>query len=273
MSREYLGDYRLKHRVVYESGLDSACIYCGNNADSREHVPSKVFLSKPYPDDLFIVPSCKKCNSSFSNDELYTWFVIKILQHEYSDCGSLQDNEITRFKRYEKMARTVSSEIKKYCEGDSEPICDYHIKGKKAWSFRNDRIDRVLEKLAIGHAVFELSEGYRDSQGSRWATKDIAYTYAPAMSTQEIECYDDIVIMNNRLLPEIGSRVFEKIYVVNEDLIDSSGGNARLSAVFLDWTDVQDGKYRYIAEHFKDEITVRIVVDEYMFACVSFQRV
>jgi len=217
MSREYLGDNRLRHKVVYQCSLDSDCIYCGNNADSREHVPSKVFLSQPYPNDLFIVPSCKKCNSSFSNDELYTWFVIKTLQHEYWDYEPLQDEEIRRFKKYEKMTRTVSSEIKAYCEGGEGSACNYQRQGKAVRSFRSGKIERVLEKLAIGHAVFELSEGYRDSQRSRWTTKDIVYKFAPEMSTQEIENYDDIIVMHNRLLPEIGSRVFEKMYVISAD--------------------------------------------------------
>ena len=77
--RDFLGDERLRDRIVYNNG-SSFCVYCGSLADSREHVPSKVFLRKPYPDNLYTVPACKKCNNSFSQDELYTRVVLDTLE-------------------------------------------------------------------------------------------------------------------------------------------------------------------------------------------------
>lgn len=51
--------------------ISSFCVYCGAPATTRDHVPPKCLLEKPYPTDLPTVPSCKKCNSSFSLDEQY----------------------------------------------------------------------------------------------------------------------------------------------------------------------------------------------------------
>lgn len=45
----FLGDDDLRHRVVFERGSLMNCIYCSLEATTREHVPSKVFLSKPLP--------------------------------------------------------------------------------------------------------------------------------------------------------------------------------------------------------------------------------
>ena len=51
------------------------CVLCGEPLDpavaSREHVPSKALLDKPYPSDLSIVLACPNCNHSLSMDEEY----------------------------------------------------------------------------------------------------------------------------------------------------------------------------------------------------------
>src|SRR5690606_119926 len=47
------------------------CIYCRRLADSRDHAPPKLLLSKPYPPNMVTVPSCKSCNQEASLDEEY----------------------------------------------------------------------------------------------------------------------------------------------------------------------------------------------------------
>jgi hypothetical protein len=48
------------------------CIYCRERpGDSGEHVPSKGLFRKPYPPNLWTVPACRLCNTSFSKDEEY----------------------------------------------------------------------------------------------------------------------------------------------------------------------------------------------------------
>ena len=71
--KNFLGDDTIRPHVTFSRKGLHYCIYCGNPSDTREHAPSKVFLRKPYPeDDLPVLPACKKCNNSFSDDELYT---------------------------------------------------------------------------------------------------------------------------------------------------------------------------------------------------------
>ena len=54
---------------------NSWCIQCGawiEEVDTnRDHVPSKVFLRKPYPENLPVVVTCVACNNGFSPDEEY----------------------------------------------------------------------------------------------------------------------------------------------------------------------------------------------------------
>lgn len=80
---DYYGDDRLRHKIIYNRNSYSECVYCGAKADTREHVPSKVFLNKPYPDNLGIVPACFKCNNSFSRDELFLSILIEKLKSKH----------------------------------------------------------------------------------------------------------------------------------------------------------------------------------------------
>lgn len=43
------GDNSLIPHVTFSRKGTHYCIYCGSISDTREHVPSKIFLSKPYP--------------------------------------------------------------------------------------------------------------------------------------------------------------------------------------------------------------------------------
>src|SRR5690348_8270454 len=47
------------------------CVHCGGPYQSRDHVPSKVLLDEPYPENMLVSPSCFSCNQGFSRDEEY----------------------------------------------------------------------------------------------------------------------------------------------------------------------------------------------------------
>ena len=59
-----------RHLFIDER-LTGMCIYCSAQPDTRDHVPSKVLLDKPYPFQLPVVGACERCNASFSLDEQY----------------------------------------------------------------------------------------------------------------------------------------------------------------------------------------------------------
>jgi hypothetical protein len=55
------------------------CGYCGNQRDlTRDHLPPKLLLEKPYPMNLRTVPSCYPCNQSFKADDEYTRTVLAL---------------------------------------------------------------------------------------------------------------------------------------------------------------------------------------------------
>lgn len=51
--------------------ISNQCLFCNKNATTRDHIPTKNLLEKPYPLNLFTVPACQSCNNSFSLDEEY----------------------------------------------------------------------------------------------------------------------------------------------------------------------------------------------------------
>lgn len=51
--------------------MKNNCHFCGKLATSKDHIPSKNLLEKPYPKNLLTIQACVKCNQSFSLDEEY----------------------------------------------------------------------------------------------------------------------------------------------------------------------------------------------------------
>lgn len=63
-----------------EGHPERVCCYCGGYADTVDHVPSKVFLDEPYPDNLPVVPCCRKCSEEFSLDEEYVAVLLECVR-------------------------------------------------------------------------------------------------------------------------------------------------------------------------------------------------
>lgn len=260
--RNYLGDERLRHRIDYIKGGISRCIYCGERADSREHIPSKAFLKKPFPENLYTVPACKKCNNSFSQDELYTRIVIDTLQST-SIHNSLCVCDNGASAKHPQITESVFKEVSCFKIKSEDAISPFH--------FRSDRIKRIVEKLARGHAVYELSEAFNVGGEGDWLIASSFYSFKPMLSQETIDDYDCAVDIRNCLLPEIGSRVYDKIYPIQIPISQIDENHlCVLRSVLLDWTDIQDGAYRYIAIIDGNRIQVNMVIDEFLFASVFF---
>ena len=73
------------------------CVYCGKDAsETRDHVPPKCLLSKPYPDNLLTVPSCEACNAGSGKDEEYFRLIIVGLMCHTAEADLLFDGSISR---------------------------------------------------------------------------------------------------------------------------------------------------------------------------------
>ena len=248
--KKYWGPDEYSPHVVFDRGSDMQCVYCGEVADSREHSPSKVFLKKPFPVDLPVVPACKKCNNSFSQDELYTKAFLQFFE-EYLYENITATVDITRKEVRDAKERMMSIIELKQIE------IDY-------------RITRILTKLAICHSVFELTEGYY-SDTWHGVPESVLYTFRPYLTDDQITDWCSFVPLNDKILPRIGSRVFERIHVIETTMKSANDlSNLKVSFAVMDWSDIQDGKYRYVCWLEEAKIKVKIVIDEFLFAEVVF---
>lgn len=247
---DFLGDSRLRHKIVYAKNNKSDCIYCGEPADSKEHIPSKVFLTKPYPNNLGIVPACRKCNKSFSGDEVFLSILIEKLKSRYFYPNYEYSQEVETRINYNKK---IVNDIEKALQDND-------------FSNFDNTIQRVLFKLALGHSVFEISEGYCIAEGK------INYSFAGNMSYEETEEFTLPFNVTDEPLPEMGSRVYERILFIECTLQDESNSRDRHIAplILLDWVDVQEFKYSYTCYRFGDEIIIKMVINEFLYAMVVF---
>jgi hypothetical protein len=57
------------------------CAYCGETKPvTADHVPPKNLFRKPYPANLWTVPSCEDCNGGFSKDDEYFRLVLTLTE-------------------------------------------------------------------------------------------------------------------------------------------------------------------------------------------------
>lgn len=248
---KYWGPDDYRPWVVFERGSNMHCIYCGETANTREHCPPKLFLNNPYPNDLPVVPSCEKCNNGFSKDELYTKAFIEFYQNYCYNTPI-----------------TVSLERKEVRE--AQQTFSNCINNKKI--FFNNRIGRILIKLSICHSTYELTEGYY-SNTWKGVLECVSYTFRPHMAQKDIDNMNDFILMDNKLLPIIGSRVFNKIYVLDPVLLSLADSNIKhMPRVVMDWSDVQDKSYRYVCWLDRHNLYIRLVIKEFLFAQIVFKK-
>ncbi|KKU83059.1 MAG: Adenosine kinase [Candidatus Amesbacteria bacterium GW2011_GWC2_47_8] len=78
----------------------SVCVYCGKEADTREHIPARNLFSITANVPFITVPSCKTCNSGFQMDEeFFRNFLVSILYEQSQSATILLDNSVARSMR------------------------------------------------------------------------------------------------------------------------------------------------------------------------------
>lgn len=246
--RKFDGDSRLKEKLVFRRGSKMRCIYCGGTADTREHCPSKMLVSDLGDINLPVLPACFSCNNGFSEDELFAKSYldyIKIWQfgHALPENVDLKTN----------IEKEALSQSKRFIETNG--------------SDQNERVKRILIKLAIGHATYELSEDL--SFGSGWTVSAVQYLTKSMVDKEDWNLLQKPVEVSEESFPEIGSRQYTDIMIVEGY---RSVPNVQ-NHIFLIWQDIKEGVYSYIAYStgFK-EIVVKIVIGDVFFAQISFER-
>lgn len=239
--KNYYGDERLLPYIKYNKKDNFICIYCPNEADSREHLPSKTFLDEPYPSELSIVPSCKQCNKSYSDNEQYLACLIDYVEYKSNNLEEPRRDKIkTTFQSRPNLKKILEKETE-YNENDDLNCINYNI----------EKVEEIILKLSIGHAAYELNAIYLGEP------KAVEHKFLIDLTEEEYDNFNSSVIME--VIPEIGSRAATEVHYTSDGL-----------PIYI-WQVVQDKQYRFLAFHYADTTRVRIVIGEFLYAQVIWE--
>lgn len=226
--------------------LTIGCTYCWGENETRDHVPSKVLLDAPFPENLPVVYSCRKCNNGFSVDEEYFACLIEAAIASSTEPDEIRRKPIGKIFREKPALRARIDKSREIRDGIIHFVTE------------DERFARVILKLAQGHASFDLSQPLRgDPKSIRWLPLVL-------MPESERESFESPSIIES--LGEVGSRGMQRLYVTQLILRSPAGEEKSINLIVNDWVDVQKDFYRYLAIDNGDEVVVRMVVREFL-AC------
>jgi hypothetical protein len=218
-----------KFQNLGDKRQEQFCVYCGNAIETREHVPSRVFLDEPFPNDLPTVGACQNCNQMHSLDEEYVACLVECVK-----AGSVDINIVRRKKVRDILSRkpALSKRLQRILSLSA---------GGSAFKVELDRIKSVLLKLARCHLLFEQNEPpFGDPI-------DFNFGVLGDLSEDELNFFESPPEL--MLSPEVGSRSMQRMLIYK-------------NKVQIPWVTVQKGVYRYLITGVQ---TVRIVIGEYLW--------
>ena len=220
---------------------NSWCIQCGawiEEVDTnRDHVPSKVFLRKPYPENLPVVVTCVACNNGFSPDEEYLHLLLHCVLTGSTDPEQHPDAKIARaLQRHEKLRMRIERSKTEYRTIGGETRC--------VWKPEKVRMERVVVKNARGHVFYEYGEPLLSEPEHVWTRPLAAMT-----ASEHAEFEKDGVAQELAGSPEVGSRMMTRV-LTGQDMWDG-------------WVIVQEGVYRFRVQQ-RCGIVVRSVLCEFL---------
>jgi hypothetical protein len=233
-------------RDLADHRLIAGCIYCGGRSETRDHVPSRVFLDPPFPENLPVVPACEKCNLGFALDEQYVACAIEAASIGTTDPSQLERARIADLMRRQPALRSMIERCKSTRDG------------ARYFEVEAARVRNVLLKLARGHAAFELSTLCRAEPSRIW------WSAVSEIAAAEWEEFDTVHVIET--FGEVGSRGLQRAMIVQAIVATPNEDRSSLTLLVNDWVEVQEGRYRYLAVHDSNEVRIKILIRGYL-AC------
>lgn len=212
--------------------LDKMCSYCGERPGTRDHVPSKVLLEQPFPENLSVVPCCDSCNQGFSLDEEYLACLLECIIEGTTDVEKLKRKKIIDILKKKESLRVRIQKSMSVVDGVPNFEAEFN------------RVQNVLLKLAKGHAKYENSEPM--------LTNPDYLNFIPIHLMTQNQYNEFISSTELQTFPEVGSRALHNV-VLNEN-----------NEVFSNWVTVQPDNYYYSVISSFGRTTVRIIIREYL---------
>ncbi|HLJ35271.1 MAG TPA: hypothetical protein VKU38_16580, partial [Ktedonobacteraceae bacterium] len=189
-----------------------ACAYCGEATQTRDHVPSRILLDEPFPENLPVVPACLPCNNKASFDEEYLACLIECVI-----CGTTDPARVGR----EKIRRTLAKQHALQARLTAALRWENE---QSLFNIELDRVERIVVKLAQGHALYELNEPQLAKPSS------VVISPLGLLDNDVRGAFENTSGYDFAIWPEVGSRAMQR-------LVQNAHG----------WLEVQLGRYRYLA--------------------------
>lgn len=212
------------------------CVFCGDAPTTREHVASRVLLDDPLPDDVPMIGSCYRCNSGFSQDEEYVACLIDCVLSGSTNPAAVQRSKVQAALLH---SPALAARIEAGRSDDAS--------GNTVWKREENRILKVVVKLARGHVAHQFSEPRLEE------TSHVAAMPLAMMDDSRRRAFEKAP--EKQLWPEVGSRAFMNLIVSGDRTYDLGSG----------WHVLQAGRYRYLVTQ-STQTVVRIVLSEYLAA-------
>lgn len=218
------------------------CFHCGCPATTVDHIPPKVLLDKPYPQDLTTVPSCEKCNNLASIDESYLACLV-----ECAVTGEVNSSGVSR---------PAIAAMLEHSPALSAQMAASRRNEGQGYIFTPDieRVKKTVVKLARGHASYELHEEFFEEPDF------VSFVPLQSLEDKQREQFEKSPDFSKfAMWPEVGSRAMQRMAAnLTHHLVEGAALNDG-------WIVVQEGRYRYLASVNAGRV-VRIVLSEYL-AC------
>ncbi len=209
------------------------CVHCGARDETVDHVPPKVFLEEPYPENLMASPACRQCNNGLSVDEEYLACLLECVVVGEADPTQLRPKIAHVLGRSPGLLTSLQ-----HARSDAG--------GMPVWAVENDRARNVVLKLARCHAAFELNEPQLGEPDF------VSFKPLPLMTNEERAAFEGQDGDLERW-PEVGSRAMQRLLVFGDNVFSEG------------WLVVQDGNYRFQVYQ-APGMVVKMVIREYL-AC------
>lgn len=227
-------------KLFTDDRFNGSCVYCGGSPDTRDHVPSRILLDDPMPDNLPVVAACSPCNRGFSMDEEYVASLVECVISGSTDPANLRRPKVAAV-----LSRNSRLRLRIQAGGSDGAT------GTPQWSIEFERVANVILKLARGHVFYEL--------GMPQIESPLQMDFAPFVS-MEPQQREDFEFgpdeQDDRMWPEIGSRAFYRAV-----------GASPYEGENEPWVTVQEGRYRYRVDQ-GNTLEVKMVLSEYLAAWV-----
>ena len=225
-------------QLFTDERLNDICIYCGDTPDSRDHVPSKILLDKPYPVNLSVVESCSSCNQGFSVAEQYLACFV--------DCV-LNGTTVSNSNFRPKIAATLKSRpsIGGKIEGSKLQQED----GSIIWQPDVQLMKVVVIKLARGHIAYEL--------GVQMFEEPVFINIFSLYGSDDKDIEQFYYLPSSQKAPEIGCRGFVNLF----------SGKA---TGYESWHVVQPDRYQYSVGQSGGN-WAKILISEYLACHVAWE--